>query len=375
MEATLFQETLHPQLNTRRFQHVLSFFAVDLCCRRHGVAAFVLIDQRVNIAVADGVHHLHQIANRPGIDGETELDLCGNFIAVSDRHFTHVIAKTADFQMTGILFRDRLTHPGADTLMGLFILPVTGNHGMLLTHTRANEAELATAMCSLVQVHKVHIDTVPRQRRVKLGVELQQRFVEHGQAVDPHFGRGEGVQPHHQTSATIVVIRVAANSGDFIRRGAQRFQHQFAGQFRFRIQRINNVLGMLGDLTQGFRAIQMLAANDKPHFIIIKNRHYRVLIESQRPGQPVPGRKLEDSVVRRSSPIADSGDKAVQSVVPVRCAVAGFSLPHWPFFAGLMGCLRALSRRRQQKSPHRAHSTGQRQQFAAGDSARRSRPA
>lgn len=51
------------------------------------------------------------------IDGETELDLCGNFIAIGDRHFTHVIAKSADFQMTGILFRDRLTHPGADTLM------------------------------------------------------------------------------------------------------------------------------------------------------------------------------------------------------------------------------------------------------------------
>ena len=137
----------------------------------------------------------------------------------------------------------------------------------------------------------------------------------------------------------------------------------------------NNVFGVLGDLTQGFRAIQMLAANDKPHFIIIKNRHYRVLIESERPGQPVPGRKLEDSVVRRSSPIADSGDKAVQSVVPVRCAVAGFSLPHWPFFAGLMGCLRALSRRQQQKSPHRARNTDQRRQFVAGDSARRSRPA
>ena len=225
VEATLFQETLHPQLNTRRFQHVLSFFAVDLCGRRHGVAAFVLIDQRVNIAVADGVHHLHQIANRPGIDGETELDLCGNFIAIGDRYFTHVIAKTADFQMTGILFRDRLTHPGADTLMCLFILPVTGNDGMLLTHTRADEAELATAMRGLVQVHKVHVDAVPRQRRVELGVELQQRFVEHGQAVDPHFGRGESVQPHYQPGATIVVIRVAANSGDFIRRGAQRFQH------------------------------------------------------------------------------------------------------------------------------------------------------
>ena len=72
------------------------------------------------------------------------------------------------------------------------------------------------------------------------------------------------MQPHHQTRATIVIIGVTANRGDFIRRGAQWFQHQFTGQFRFRIQRLNDVLGMLGDLTQGFRAIQMLAANDLP---------------------------------------------------------------------------------------------------------------
>ena len=30
--------------------------------------------------------------------------------------------------------------------------------------------ELATAMRGLVQVHKVHVDAVPRQRRVELGV-------------------------------------------------------------------------------------------------------------------------------------------------------------------------------------------------------------
>lgn len=57
--------------------------------------------------------------------------------------------------------------------MRLFILPVTGDHGMLLTHTCADEAELTTAVRGLVQVHKVHINAVPRQGGVELGVELK----------------------------------------------------------------------------------------------------------------------------------------------------------------------------------------------------------
>lgn len=52
--------------------------------------------------------------------------------------------------MTGILFRDRLTYLGVDTFMGLFILLVIGNYGMLLTYTRVNEVEFAIVMCSLV---------------------------------------------------------------------------------------------------------------------------------------------------------------------------------------------------------------------------------
>lgn len=51
---------------------------------------------------ADAVDHLNQIAHRPGIDRKAEFDLGGNFIAIGDRDFTHVVAETADFQMTGI---------------------------------------------------------------------------------------------------------------------------------------------------------------------------------------------------------------------------------------------------------------------------------
>ncbi|MNH41581.1 hypothetical protein D3C79_1031060 [compost metagenome] len=64
--------------------------------------------------------------------------------------------------MAGILFGHGLAHPGTDTLVRLLILPVTGDHGMLLAHTRADEAKLTAAVCSLVQVHKVHINAVPR---------------------------------------------------------------------------------------------------------------------------------------------------------------------------------------------------------------------
>ena len=107
--------------------------------------------------------------------------------------------------------------------MSLLILPVTGDYRMLLAHACADKAELTTAVRSLVEVHKVHVDAVPRKGRIELGVELQQRFIEDSQAVDPHFGWREGMQPDHQTRTTIVIVRVTANGGDFIRCGPQWF--------------------------------------------------------------------------------------------------------------------------------------------------------
>ena len=197
VETALFEEAFHPQLNARGVQHVLALLAVNLRCRGQTVAALIFIDQGADIAVADAVHHLHQIADRPGVHREAKLNLRRDFIAVGHRHFAHVIAETAHFQMASILFGDRLAHPAADALVGFFILPVAGDHAVLLAHTGADETELAAAVRGLVQVHKVHIDAVPRQRGIVLRMELQQRLVEDGQAVDPHFCRREGMQPDH----------------------------------------------------------------------------------------------------------------------------------------------------------------------------------
>lgn len=58
--------------------------------------------------------------------------------------------------------------------------------------------------------------------------------------------------------------------GDLVRGGAQRLKDQFARQFGFRIQAVHHMFGMLRHLAQGFRAVQMLAANNEPYFIVIK---------------------------------------------------------------------------------------------------------
>lgn len=65
VETALFEEAFHPQLNARGVQHVLALLAVNLRCRGQTVAALIFIDQGADIAVADAVHHLHQIADRP----------------------------------------------------------------------------------------------------------------------------------------------------------------------------------------------------------------------------------------------------------------------------------------------------------------------
>ena len=199
--------------------------------------------------------------------------------------------------MAGILFRYRLAHPRADAGVSLFVLPVTGYHAVLLAHTRADKAKFTAAVRGLIEVHKVHINAVPRQGGIELGMELQQRLVEDREAVDPHFRRREGVQPHHQPGALLVIVGIAADGGDLIRRGSQRLQRQFAGQFRFCVEGVNHLLGMMRHLLQGFRPVQVLAANNEPNFILVENSHDRVLNGLTRPAKL--SRLKGDSAARR----------------------------------------------------------------------------
>ena len=89
----------------------------------------------------------------------------------------------------------RRREPGAD-LFGDFRIGVVADDDLARNaETGHDVAELTVAVGGLVQVHEVHVDSLPRDFLVVLGGQLQQRLGQHFEAADPHLGRGEGVAP------------------------------------------------------------------------------------------------------------------------------------------------------------------------------------
>ena len=74
--------------------------------------------------------------------------------------------------------------------------------------------ELPVAVCGLVEVHEVHVDGLPRQRHVQLGVQVQQRLAQRVQPADPHLGRRERVHPGDDADAVRVGVRLQHDPPD-----------------------------------------------------------------------------------------------------------------------------------------------------------------
>ena len=79
--------------------------------------------------------------------------------------------------------------PYSDALLCLLASPVAYYNLAWNTHTAANVTELDITMSRLVQVHEVHVDGVPRKLGVVLCVEVEKRFLQCLQTLDPHLGR------------------------------------------------------------------------------------------------------------------------------------------------------------------------------------------
>ena len=61
-------------------------------------------------------------------------------------------------------------------LITSLILPMTRYHFPVQSHTCHDKSKLTVAMCTLIQVHKIHIDFTPGNITVKLCMKMQQWF-------------------------------------------------------------------------------------------------------------------------------------------------------------------------------------------------------
>ena len=174
--------------------------------RRKVILLAVDVHECVDLGLRDGVHLLDEIADGPGVDLPAELTLHLDLIALGDGDFAHVVAEAHDLQAAGEGDADGDLHPAGQTLLHVAVLPVTGNDLARSAQAGADEAVLAVAVGSLIQVHEVHVDLFVRDLTVILRGEVAPRLLEQLQTVDPHLGRGERMAPRHDTGAGVVIV-------------------------------------------------------------------------------------------------------------------------------------------------------------------------
>ena len=117
-------------------------------------------------------------------------NLLGSYlVTISHGYVVHLVAEAQDEHILGIGHGGSYTCPDSDVLLYLWILPISCYDLAGLAETGADVTELTVAMCRLIEVHEIHVHSIPRNLLIVLGVEVQHRLVELLQAMNPHLGR------------------------------------------------------------------------------------------------------------------------------------------------------------------------------------------
>jgi hypothetical protein len=174
------------------------------------VGVGVLVEQLVHLGLGDRTDPLDQVVDAVGVDRSAESEFGFDFVAFGDRDVAHVVAEPGQLEAADGVDAEGGALPAGDTTLSARVGHVPGDRSPWHAKASLDIAELPVALRGLVEVHEVHVDLGPRQRDVRLRVQVQQRCLQCVEAGDPHLGRGEGVHPGDQPYA----IRVGAGGLD-----------------------------------------------------------------------------------------------------------------------------------------------------------------
>ena len=138
----------------------------------------VFVDQLRRPPVLDAVDPPDQVADAVAVARKTEAHFGRHLVAFGDRDRTHIVAETAECAALPVMPGARGAHPGADALLRLGVGPMTDDDFAIEAHARVDEPRFAVAVRRLIEVHEIHVDGVPRQLAIELGVEMEERLLE-----------------------------------------------------------------------------------------------------------------------------------------------------------------------------------------------------
>lgn len=85
------------------------------------------------------------------------------------------------------------------------------------------------------------------------------------------------MHPHHEPHALLAVVGIPSHRAYLVECGAGGLEHYLEGQVRPLVELAGDGVGVIGHLLQGGGAIQVLAADQEPHFQLFHQFHLGVL--------------------------------------------------------------------------------------------------
>ena len=204
----LLKETFKTDLDPCLDCYMLLKFLRVTSIQNHVIFIIIFFYQNINISLAYILNIFCDLVNRISIDLPSEFHLSLNLIALCYSYVSHIVGYTAYTDMAALHDTNCSTHPGCQTLLDLFVCPVSCNDFSLDSHAGYHMAKLTAAVCGLVLIHKVHINGVIGDFHIELCMKMAQRFAILFKAKDPGFCRGKCVHPRDHAGTVFICIGI-----------------------------------------------------------------------------------------------------------------------------------------------------------------------
>jgi len=133
------------------------------------------------------VHQPNNVLYAVVVHTPAKFNLGFDLVTLCYSYIAHIVTNAQHTQPVAFKSTHCRAHPATDTAAKFFVLPPTRNDFFLQTHTGDDKPVLSVTVSGLVQIHKVHVDFIPRNITVKLCINVQQRFLQYLQTMYPHF--------------------------------------------------------------------------------------------------------------------------------------------------------------------------------------------
>ena len=264
--AAGFEEAAQAGLDAGGLAQGVVALAAGSQIRIEVVAVGILGAERVNLGIAAVPDDLREITDAVGIDRDPEDAFGLDLVALGHGYLAHIVAEAHDLERAHLLPGEGHGGPGGQAAAHPGVFPVADDHPAGDAHPGEHMAELAPAVGGLVQVHEVHIDRLPGDVAVELGVQVADRFFQLVESADPHFRGRKGVHPADQPGAGGVAVGFEAGRADLVGGGHDGLEDDADGHVGVGVQSAGEGRGVGRHLLEGFGAVEVLAAGQKPEF-------------------------------------------------------------------------------------------------------------